>query len=1384
MGPIKFFLVIFILSLSKKFLVRAEDGFLDILQPRGDLNGSIFDLEITISSEILNSGHGNNAKGAYRLKIISYDKDKIHISIEMKELKVQNGEIVEPPLDYLVNIPKNNPIDFILTSSGKIILRKNEATMNWNFYKTISNFLLFDATSFNKVKKDERGAFTVSMPTIYGTCDIESLTQQTGWSTYVVEQFFDPTTCTNFNDFSFTDVEKNHKNYNLRINNYRMYNLVQKKDIITLDSLKTSQKIFWKPTEGQSLTHYLQMTYNFTFIEETALSLDDANFDFSNDKNLELLTTNGEQFQNDSSFLTLESMENFNNDQLISSVKNELKKIAHFWGEHLINANHFTEPLPQEIVKTISILELFEYDQIVELWKSLKGDTTDDGYSTLNIFYNLIPLTGSEASVLFIVKKLTFDGGISSIDMALKMLTKLAGSIRNPSFKVLEALKEVAESKSSAAVLAYTAAVGTAYERNASPELLKYIQQVENEMFSVIFDSLHNQKQLRLYIQALGNLGSVSLRDSRIVKLLSTPNDDIHLYCIQALERSTPNIFDLMVKILREGHRSSGLKVVALRVALMNLPSEKDFEILARIMDAQVNNEIYNLFESAVRTLIKDNVLPKTTELWLRQRVPMRRSTAFVYHSPKNLPMPVAVRGAVFFNDLTWALEQIHLSIYQTFNGKNVKMYSVFIRLIEANKITTLSNFGKNLMEQEKLNYEFTFYRGAKVIMSVADKYDFKSTLADLLQLFQDFTLLPFKIDMGDIFQHINLDYFFPTDAGKYAHLYFSVPWMISTKFNSLKIAEDSVVMNILASLNFTAQSATGMYIYQPKLQVLQGTREVSSVIFTEQIAFKVYRESQIQKFTFVVELTDALTPLFGIRFRKFTYVHFNRIGELGEPIASNQDDKLSDFFVVSPNYLGGSIYGDKYEWHTDFGAKFHSQASIHQAPFGNYDTPNLGKEILFTKAFTDLLIESEGDFFVSLISYINWNFLANSAYTYNFKALLEPSDVFSVKKYSLQVSMNYVLIEFKDTEDRVKVYYKITQDPGNGIQFMRMIPGGKSSMWCLTELKDELDESIHQFTYGTDDEDILECTKDQFQILFRTRSEFSKEQIHDHNDKRLSYIECLHQSPYLQNWDPTNTYTCAQAAHTLRDMTININYKNAPKEFTKFFENFWIWFLQSSHGIPSDNNPINVEGPGAITIKINFPMKLPRVNLEIFLPDKMFSFTFPSDFLIPDNTAISDFSTIIEFLTPSPMCTVVAVDSQRKSRDHYLPRFTDSWTPVAKINQVYVSVKKIFGDQLSLKIDYQNQTIIANPKNNSSTSSDKFEVIIGENILNDMLTSQFNKKIQKIFILNTIFFTPDAFKWDQTFVIGYNGQSVMITESSKADYNSGPCFGLQDTAN
>lgn len=70
MGTLKIFLVIFILSLSKKFLVKAEDGFLTILQPRSQHNGTVYEMDVDISSEIYNSGYGNSARATYRLEII------------------------------------------------------------------------------------------------------------------------------------------------------------------------------------------------------------------------------------------------------------------------------------------------------------------------------------------------------------------------------------------------------------------------------------------------------------------------------------------------------------------------------------------------------------------------------------------------------------------------------------------------------------------------------------------------------------------------------------------------------------------------------------------------------------------------------------------------------------------------------------------------------------------------------------------------------------------------------------------------------------------------------------------------------------------------------------------------------------------------------------------------------------------------------------------------------------------------------------------------------------------------------------------------------------------------------------------------------------------
>uniref|UniRef100_A0A1B0GLZ7 Uncharacterized protein n=1 Tax=Phlebotomus papatasi TaxID=29031 RepID=A0A1B0GLZ7_PHLPP len=509
-----------------------------------------------------------------------------------------------------------------------------------------------------------------------------------------------------------------------------------------------------------------------------------------------------------------------------------------------------------------------------------------------------------------------------------KMLTKLAGSIRQPTPKVAEALKEVWDSNKNvnAALLAYTSALGAGFRTNPA-----------------VFHDLMEQAKKDLF--------------TKIMMF----NNDMLMHLILALEKSTDGqyVFDLMLKILRDVSKSSELKAVALRIALKRMPSYDQYETLARVMDEDTNYELYNLFESSVRAFVKVKELPESALLWLRNREPMSRSMAFAYESPEDYPLAFSVRGYLFFNDLTWGLQQIHFDVYQKYGDRPVKMYTVFIRLFDVDKLSFLSNMKRILVEQRNIKYEFFFFRGDTLIMSHMDNFDFQMTLGYLMECVQNFTLFPLKTYMEDIFQHYNFDYFFPTDTGRNAHLYFNVPWMISSQFNSLKIAERSVVMNILGSFNFTAQSVTGLYIYQPKLQALQGSRELSSVHLTEQIAFKVYRNKTLEDFNLFIELTEALSPLFGIRFKKATTVHLNKIG--GEPLSINKGEHFNQQADISE--LTYDLH-DLLEFQSDFGFKYHMQVFDYKYPANNMEFPESLEQMMYKRPFSDIFKASDESIF------------------------------------------------------------------------------------------------------------------------------------------------------------------------------------------------------------------------------------------------------------------------------------------------------------------------------------------------------------------------------------------------------------------------------------
>lgn len=63
-------LVVLLLSLSVPYIVNAEYDYVEILKPRGELNGTTFDVDVDISSGILNTEYESRSVGKFRLKVV------------------------------------------------------------------------------------------------------------------------------------------------------------------------------------------------------------------------------------------------------------------------------------------------------------------------------------------------------------------------------------------------------------------------------------------------------------------------------------------------------------------------------------------------------------------------------------------------------------------------------------------------------------------------------------------------------------------------------------------------------------------------------------------------------------------------------------------------------------------------------------------------------------------------------------------------------------------------------------------------------------------------------------------------------------------------------------------------------------------------------------------------------------------------------------------------------------------------------------------------------------------------------------------------------------------------------------------------------------------
>ncbi|GAB0090851.1 Vitellogenin domain-containing protein [Sergentomyia squamirostris] len=1332
----------------------------------GEFNASVYDYELISRSGVYQSGYENSLNEKLRMVIVPYGEDAVYVRIQMVESLVRSRSGNKGTEELEAEQNSKRVFEFILNDEGKLFLRKKEERFLDNFMKNFANALLFDFDKFNQGKRDFKWIYNVDQPTIYGSCPMKNIATYGKEGSAVVEQTFDPRDCSNYHPYVLNDVDGVKGIRGVSINNYRKYNLLKRETGGYFpEKVETSQKIYWKPSNKNSLTHFLEISHKITFAEAKSLSLDDSDFDFSTPHNLELVTSAHDHFEEERNIMGLEMMYKLESDTLVSDVKDMMTQVADIWNRQPIYASEYLQEIGQELTRTTAYVAFATYDHLDTIWKSFKKDTSAEGLRVLKAFYRIVPLVGTEGSVLFI-RKLILDKDVST-EVAERMLSKLAGSIRLPSLKVLEAMKEIwRTTNTDSSLLAYSSTLGTALRNYPDSEKVKnWVIASKTRGIDIINNSLNDYKKVRLMILALANLRCVSLADEAILdlknKLLKT-NQDLYYYLLMAFKNTTPSdfIFDQMLEILQDPNYQYELKALALEISIGHIPSVKHFEVLARLMDTETNNELYNLFESSIRVMIKGNQLPVEAKKWLRHRDPISRSTAFVLNSPDNYPMKITLYGYLFFNDTNQALQTVYIKIYQNFYDKPVKLYSVFLRVSGVERLSSLSsnNILQSLFNDDKISYEFIFYKGDRAILSAVDSIKVGSYISQAIRISQDFSFDPVKLEIGDIFHDWHFDYYFPTDYGKNARIYFNIPWSVSTLFDAHKDDDKDSGFNILGSLNYTAQSVHGLYLYHPKLMVLQGTRELSSFHFTQQLAFTKVETGE--GFNFNIELRDDdFMPLFGFRIKKDTFLHFNKPAH--EILKFKDDKQLPRHIRILNDRI--NIHKDSKNLlliHSDIGAKFQVSLDYYNAPAGMEEFPTTLSALMYQKPFSGIFDMEIGDWDTSFLNYLNWNFLAYSAYSYSLKATMEPCKIFQIKKYRFSPTAGGFNVDLLDKEDKLRVAYKFGRYDGY-IHLLRSGPGLESVGICFRHMVDKPDESLYRFFYGTKNGDLLECPMDQFQISLASKSEFSADQIENRNSDVFSYEECLNPSIYLPARDTTNTLNCAKAATSLRDFTVNVNFKNPPKEFLTFLYHFWTWFHKSNGGIPSENT-LGTTGQGEITMKADFPLSTNNMNLEVFFPEVKYSFRNLSRMMSPDNAVFNDYYEVIDYIFPSTVCTVVASEDLVKSSKHIYHN-TSLWTVYANHSQVSVSVKKFGNDQLALKIIHLTQTITVLPNDNEDEGEDKYIISLGETSVDEVPMDWNSVRLRTFRISDTVFFASDVRNKTYTFIVGYNGHSVML---------------------
>ncbi|KAI4504781.1 hypothetical protein M0802_000331 [Mischocyttarus mexicanus] len=766
--------------------------------------------------------------------------------------------------------------------------QNNEPVWSKNVKQAIASTLQLDLSLIKLQSQPIKPhSFVTRENTIHGDCqvtyDVHPKDQVSPQSSniFVVTKLYEPNNCTNFVQkvFDHLECEKCYVEPEnpMSTASRRVFEIENQGEEILITKLIGHGVVNYFPWQARSEAHYL--LNNQTLVLENVVPLTQINLPIGDFQTSSLTRDVSFQKLPVNTYLSGEDLTQGRHaidlQLLIPKLKKMLIEAADYLEENHLELEEPDWKHSQTVNRIHSTMKNLDLKSLEEVFNSIQDTKTSKDVTVLNIFLEIVPTVGTNASCLFI-KNLIIKHKVSDVN-SIMMLYKLPMHVLSPNEKLLLDLEpllkldsDVSTDVKIAGILCFSRLIHkTCKEQNTVDQTLinRYIKDIIYE--HIINEPTYHMKLV--YIMALKNIQLKEINPilEPIIRgdlVISEKPINIRVAAIWAIQKTIMNdlryAYNLLWPILAETNLPLTVRIAAYNVLINQLPHMGRIMNLYWLMVYEKNEHLYNYHVTTIKGLANsvDPCLRPVREMarkilrFTRMRnVPGSLSVNYCvdYVNPKyeygetiktslilnkftGIPQVGSVEYIYMFARKRTSVIGIHWSV--TGSDEVMKMIKEILTNVKITGhikndrvLNILKKVSEDMPLDQNINVDLTVTNNDQVVTIVHLE---KNHLVKLFDKIKDIKKILSDINLN--LQNILYDTFFemhvPTDMGLQAVLSTKIPLVASAKLNT-HLTEDNSVLNLGLKLDarLWRHGEYFMSIYNPIADVWQSIRRVTS---------------------------------------------------------------------------------------------------------------------------------------------------------------------------------------------------------------------------------------------------------------------------------------------------------------------------------------------------------------------------------------------------------------------------------------------------------------------------------------------------------------------------------------------------------------------------